>query len=83
MIGRGQNFWVAIIPTALKFEKGMATHSSVLTWRVPWTGEPGRLQSMGSQGVGHNLVTEQQQGLKIKVYFGDRKWERLFTSCGI
>ena len=30
-------------------EKGMATHSSILAWRVPWTEEPGRLQSMGSQ----------------------------------
>ena len=30
-------------------EKGMATHSSILTWRIPWTEEPGRLQSMGSQ----------------------------------
>ena len=35
-------------------EKGTATHSSILAWRIPWTGEPGRLQSMGSQRVGHN-----------------------------
>ena len=35
-------------------EKDMATHSSILAWRVPWTGEPGRLQSTGSQRVGHN-----------------------------
>ena len=34
-------------------EKGMATHSSVLTGRIPWIEEPGRLQSMGSQRVGH------------------------------
>ena len=33
-------------------EKEMATHSSVLAWRIPWTEEPGRLQSAGSQGVG-------------------------------
>ena len=39
----------------------MATHSSVLAWRIPWTGEPGGLQSTGLQRVGHNLVTEQQQ----------------------
>ena len=32
----------------------MATHSSVLAWRIPGTGEPGRLPSMGSHGVGHN-----------------------------
>ena len=35
-------------------EKGMATHSSTLAWRIPWTGEPGRLQSMGSSRVGHD-----------------------------
>ena len=34
-------------------EKEMATHSSTLAWRIPWTEEPGRLQSMGSQRVGH------------------------------
>ena len=35
-------------------EKGMATHSSFLAWRIPWAEEPGGLQSMGSQGVGHD-----------------------------
>jgi len=35
-------------------EEGMATHSSTLAWRIPWTEEPGRLQSMGLQRVGHN-----------------------------
>ena len=35
-------------------EKGMATQSSILAWRIPWTGEPGRLPSMGLQRVGHN-----------------------------
>ena len=35
-------------------EKAMATHSSVLAWRIPWTEKPGRLQSMGSHRVGHN-----------------------------
>ena len=35
-------------------EKGNATHSSILAWRIPWTGEPGRLQPMGSHRVGHN-----------------------------
>ena len=36
------------------FEKGMATHSSILAWRTPWTEEPGRLQPMGSQRVRHD-----------------------------
>ena len=35
-------------------EKGMATHSSILVWRIPWTEEPGGLQSMGSQRVEHD-----------------------------
>ena len=38
-------------------EKGMATHSSILTWRISWTEETGGLQSMGSQRVGHDWVT--------------------------
>ena len=35
-------------------EKEMATHSSILAWKIPWTEEPGRLQSMGLQRVGHD-----------------------------
>ena len=35
-------------------EMEMATHSSILAWRIPWTEEPGRLQSMGSQRAGHD-----------------------------
>ena len=40
-------------PEVNPLEKGMAPHSSILAWRIPWTEEPGRLQSMGSQRVGH------------------------------
>ena len=39
----------------------MATHSSILAWEIPWIEEPGRLQSMGSQRVGYDLATKQQQ----------------------
>ena len=39
----------------------MATHSSILAWRIPWTGKPGRLQSMESQKVRHDLVTIQTE----------------------
>ena len=35
-------------------EEGMATHTSILAWKIPWTEKPGRLQSMGSQKVGHD-----------------------------
>ena len=40
-------------------EKRMATHSSILAWRIPWTEEPGGRQSMGSQRVDHNRATKQ------------------------
>ena len=39
-------------------EKEMATHSIILAWRIPWTEEPGGLQSLGLQRVGHDWVTE-------------------------
>ena len=41
-------------------EKEMATHCSIHAWKIPWTEEPGRLQSMGSKRVGHDLATKQQ-----------------------
>ena len=44
-------------------QKEMATHSSILAWEVPWTEEPGRLQSMGSQRVRHDLGTKQQHNI--------------------
>ena len=40
-----------------RLEEGTATHSSILAWRIPWTEEPGELQSMGLQRVGHDWVT--------------------------
>ena len=42
-------------------EEEMATHSSILTWEIPWTEKPGRLQSMGLQTVGQDVATQQQQ----------------------
>ena len=41
-------------PNIISSEKAMATHSSILAWRIPWIEEPGGLQSMGWQRVGHN-----------------------------
>ena len=41
-------------------DKRMATDSSILAWEIPWTEEPGGLQSMGGKRIGHNLVIEQQ-----------------------
>ena len=42
-------------------KEGVATHSSMRAWRIPWTEEPGRLQSMGGKRVGWDLVAKQQQ----------------------
>jgi len=42
-------------------EEEVATHSSILAWEIPWTEETSGLQSMGSQRVGHGLVTKQRQ----------------------
>ena len=44
----------ALIGTYLMMEKAMASHSSTLAWKIQWTEEPGRLQSVGSLGVGHD-----------------------------
>ena len=52
-----QETWVQSLFCEDPLEKGKATHSSTLAWRIPWTEEPGRLQSMGSQRVGHDWVT--------------------------
>ena len=46
--------WVQSLGWEDPLEKEMAPHSSTLAWKIPWTEEPGRLQSMGSQRVGHN-----------------------------
>ena len=46
--------WVRSLDREDPLEKEMATHSSTLAWRIPWTGKPGGLQSMGSQRVRHD-----------------------------
>ena len=56
----------------------MAPHSSTLTWKIPWTEEPGRLQSMGSRRVGHDWVTS----LSLFTFMPwRRKWQPLHCSC--
>ena len=46
-----QKTWVPSLDWEDPLQKGMATHSSILAWKIPWTEEPSRLQSMGSQRV--------------------------------
>ena len=48
-----QETWVRFLGWEDPLEKGMATYSSILAWRIPWTEEAGGLQSVGSQRVGH------------------------------
>ena len=64
----GFNPWIRKIP----LEEGPAIHSTILTWRIPWTEEPGRLQSIGSQRVGHDwsdLACRHTTASKTKVYY--------------
>jgi len=49
-----QETWIRSLGQKEPLEKGMATHSNILSWRIPWTEEPGWLQPMGSQRVEHN-----------------------------
>ena len=49
-----QETWVQSLGWEDSLEKDMATHSSILAWRIPWTEEPGGLRSTGSQRVGHD-----------------------------
>ena len=59
--------WVRFLDWEDPLEKEMATHSSILAWRIPWREEPGGLQSMGSQRVRHNSVTFTFQSYIITV----------------
>ena len=52
--------WVRSLGQGDPLEEGIATHSSILAWGIPWTEEPGWLQSMGLQRVGLNRVTNTQ-----------------------
>ena len=52
-----QETWVRSLGGEYLLKKEMATHSSVLAWKIPWTEEPGRLKSMGSKRVGHDWAT--------------------------
>ena len=54
-------------------EKEMATNSRILPWKIPWTEEPGKLQSTGSQRVGHNLATKQLQTMPFAAIQMDLK----------
>ena len=58
--------WVPSLGQEDPLEEGMATHSSVLAWRMPWTEEPGGLQNPGSQGAGHDWGTDMSRELWLQ-----------------
>ena len=65
-----QETWVGSLGPEDPLEKEMATHSSILAWRIPGTEEPGRPQYMGLQRVGHDWATEHtdtQEEMQLKV----------------
>ena len=62
-------------------EKKMAAHSRILAWEIPWTGEPGGLQSMRLQRVGYALVTKQEQQEYIHSWV--EMWTRIFRWLNI
>ena len=70
--------WVWSLGWEDPLEKGMATHSSILAWRIPWTEGPGRLQSMGSQSVRHDWLSF--TSLHIQKLFSRQKYSHL-NSC--
>ena len=63
-----QETWVWSLGQEDPLEKEMETHSSILAWKIPWTEEPGGPQSMGSQKVGHNWVTNTHTHTHTHVY---------------
>ena len=53
-----QETWVQSLGQEDSLEKEVVIHSSILAWRIPWTEEPGGVESMGSQRIGHNLIAK-------------------------
>ena len=64
-----QEMWIRSLDWEDPLEESMATHSSILAWKIPWTEEPGGLQSMGSQRVGQyrsDLACTHAESIKIR-----------------
>ena len=80
--------WVRSLGWENSLKKGMATHSSILAWEIPWTEEPNGLQSMGSQRVRHNWVTNAyaqitQDYLSTLLPETSITWAKSFLPCNI
>ena len=75
-----QETWVQSLGQEDPLEKDMATHSSILAWRIPWTEEPARLQSMRSQKIRHDWMTSLHFTSPYIRHFFNCKWN-LMTPC--
>ena len=75
--------WVRPLGQEDTLEKEMATHSSILAWRIPWTEEPGRLQSTVSQRVRHDGATSLSLSESRSVVFDSVRPHGLYTVNGI
>ena len=69
-----QELWIRYLGWENPLEEEVATHFSILAWQVPWTGEPGRLQSKGLQRVAHDWTTKPEQKDKHVFAFICMKW---------
>ena len=80
-----QETWVRSLGWEDPLEKGMATHFSIFVWRIPWTEEPGRLQSMGSQRAGHDWATNAFTPLSFfsTTYPFNQKMSFPLKTCGL
>ena len=74
-----QDTWLQSLDWEDLLEKEMATHSSILAWKIPWTEEPGRLESLGSQRVGHNWATSLSHSLGL--WFSNTHFSTSFLCC--
>ena len=69
-----QKTWVWSLGQEDPLEKGIETHFSILAWRIPWTEEPGGLQSMGSQRVSHDWVTSSFTFFQVSAKLVNVRW---------
>ena len=65
----GQKTWIQSLGWEDLMEKETATHSSILSWEIPWSEEPGRLRSMGLQRGRHSLATEHAHSYSSLIFF--------------
>ena len=66
-----QEMWVRSLGWEDPLEEGMETHSSIPAWSIPWSEDPGRLWSMGLQGVRHNWAHTHAYGMHLRLYLSN------------